>query len=167
MGLLEVRDRSRQRQADQSAPQRAHGSSGEQHRARNTWSTFARALGAYSAAHSPYSGIGFVVSADDPYTGVDLDHCPDGATGQLTAAARAEVLAFASYAELSPSGEGAHAWIRGRVARRFLSEGAQGCKVGDFEAYTGAHFLTVTGQQVDGTRATIADAQPALDAFCA
>jgi putative DNA primase/helicase len=131
----------------------------------NTWSACETALRACD--DGTYDGVGYVLAADDPYTGVDLDHCRDPLTGEIAPAPLAALQAFASYAEISPSSDGVHVWVRARVARTFLSEGADGCKRGGFEAYSGRHFLTVTGQRLTSTPATVADAQPALDAFCA
>ena len=48
-----------------------------------TWSSFEQALTAYQMGG--YSGIGFVFSPHDPYSGVDLDHCRDPETGEINA----------------------------------------------------------------------------------
>jgi putative DNA primase/helicase len=61
-----------------------------------------------------YSGVGFVFTEDDPYTGIDLDHALSEA-GELEPWARPIVTAFASYTELSPSRTGLHIIIRGTI----------------------------------------------------
>src|SRR5437868_5823328 len=48
---------------------------------RRTWATFAAALDTYQ--RSGYDGLGFVLSPDDPYAGIDLDHCLTATTGTL------------------------------------------------------------------------------------
>jgi putative DNA primase/helicase len=128
--------------------------------AQSTWRSFDVAMQAFTV-RTDVDGVGYVLSADDPYTGVDLDHCRDPLTGEIAAAALAALYAFASYAEISPSGDGVHVWIRGKIAD------GDGHKRGGFEAYSARHFLTVTGQRTTATPGTIADAQPALDAYCA
>ena len=47
-----------------------------------TWGTFAQAVSA-CRRRSGLSGVGFVFTADDPFTGVDLDNCIDEATGKV------------------------------------------------------------------------------------
>src|SRR5262249_17327756 len=50
-----------------------------------TWSNFDIASSRYlqSVSHftTPYDGIGFVLTEQDPYAGIDLDHCRDADTG--------------------------------------------------------------------------------------
>ncbi len=123
-----------------------------------TWCTFGQALNAYYAGRC--DGIGFVLTANDPYTGVDLDHCVDVGTHVLTDAARSIIEQFNTYAEWSPSGEGVHIWIRGRIPRERK-------KVGDYEAYSEKRFLTMTGHQLSDLPDTILERQDALNEFAA
>ncbi len=123
-----------------------------------TWSTSATAVRA--CERGTYAGVGYVFSADDPYTGLDFDHCWDPETGTIAPVVVAEILAFASYAEISPSGTGVHVYLRAQ-----MPDGARHKREG-FEAYDRSRFFTVTGQQLPTTPATIAEAQDALDAFC-
>src|SRR5215213_3438539 len=46
-----------------------------------TWSTFENACKALESGE--YSGIGFVFSSGDPYSGLDLDGCVDPQTGEV------------------------------------------------------------------------------------
>ncbi len=69
----------------------------------NTWSSFETALCA--CERGTYDGVGYVIAADDPYTGVDLDHCRDPLTGEIAPAPLAALQSFASYAEISPSSD--------------------------------------------------------------
>lgn len=73
-----------------------------------TWSDFDTVVGA-----GGYEGIGFVLSNDDPYVGVDLDSCRDAETGELAPWAEAIVTKLASYCEISPSGTGVKLTLRG------------------------------------------------------
>src|SRR5438445_564404 len=77
----------------------------------STWATFEEAL----AACPNYDGAGYVLTPDDPYTGVDLDRCLDPATGKLDPWARSIVDQLHSYTEVSPSGEGVRIFVRGSL----------------------------------------------------
>jgi putative DNA primase/helicase len=65
-----------------------------------TWGTFEEACEARDRLS--LDGIGFVLSADDPYAGVDLDHCRDPATGTVAPWAREMITALNSYTEVPP-----------------------------------------------------------------
>ena len=69
-----------------------------------TWDGFADAVTA--CARGAEKGIGFVFAEDDPFTGVDLDHCIDENTGLVAPWARAIASQLDSYTEYSPSGTG-------------------------------------------------------------
>jgi primase-polymerase (primpol)-like protein len=118
----------------------------------STWSSFARARQAYEKGG--YDGIGFVLSENDPFVGIDLDHCRDPKTGALESWAQ-EVLALVpSYVELSPSGEGLHLFLRGA-----LPHGA-GNRKGLVEVYDRRRYLTVTGRPMSVPTALTAAARP-------
>jgi putative DNA primase/helicase len=116
-----------------------------------TWAPFDAALDAYQ--RGGYDGLGFVLGADDPYAGIDLDHCLTSATSATTALLpwAAELVQRAdSYTERTPGGEGVRTFLLGS-----LPPGAR--KVGHAEMYDRGRFLTVTGHHLDGTPTTIAD----------
>jgi hypothetical protein len=122
----------------------------------NTWDTFAQAAAAY--AHGGLDGIGFVLG--DGWAGVDFDHCVDAATDAIYTWALVQIRALESYAELSPSGAGAHVLLHGKIAD------ADGHKSGNIEAYCAGRFFTVTGHHLPETPATVEARQEALDEFC-
>ncbi|MFC5973463.1 hypothetical protein ACFPYI_19210 [Halomarina salina] len=93
-------------------------------------------------------GIGFVFTEEDPFVGVDLDHCRVAETETIHVWAQAIIDALASYTEVSPSGTGVHVLVHGS-----LPEG--GNRSGDVELYEAARFFTVTGAHVQGTPDTI------------
>ncbi len=104
---------------------------------------FADALAAWAAGR--YDGIGFVFSADDPYTGVDLDHVRDADTGVVQPWALDIVRRLDSYTEISPSGGGLHVIVRAQVPRgrkKFPQLGA--------EMYDRARYFTMTGNVFAG-----------------
>ena len=96
----------------------------------STWATFDEACTAASA----YSGIGFVLSADDPYSIIDIDATDDPAIRARQAKIYAE---FDSYSERSTSGLGLHIIVRGNVP-----EGRRRDKV---EVYPRDRFFVMTG----------------------
>jgi len=59
-----------------------------------TWGYFGSALAV--CEREGYDGVGFMLSADDPYVGIDLDHCRDPQTGEIEDRARAIVEAIDS-----------------------------------------------------------------------
>lgn len=133
--------------------------------AENTWRSFDEALHAL-ASRSDLDGVGFVMNVSDPFAGIDLDHCLDPATGELTAQATAIIETFASYAEYSPSGDGVHILIQGRMPNDG-DEIQHGRKRGGYEAYSHRRFYTLTGKHIAGTPHTIEPRQEELDRFIA
>jgi primase-polymerase (primpol)-like protein len=74
-----------------------------------TWGTFEQAV---EHANGHHYGIGFVFTANDPYTFIDLDAPGDDAQLQRHSKIFSS---FASYTELSRSGKGVHIIVRGKV----------------------------------------------------
>ena len=123
-----------------------------------TWNSFGAVL-----KTKGYNGIGFVVSADDPYCGIDLDKCIDD-QGHFSDRATKIVDRFDSYTEITPSGHGLRIWIRGKklpdshCKKNFPGEGA-------IEIYDTGRFFTMTGDHVQRTQDDILDRQVELDKF--
>ena len=95
-----------------------------------SWNTFAEVVEAKG-----YDGIGFVLTQNDPYAFIDLDHTTD----QDEFAKQQTIYAnfMDTYAELSPSGQGLHIIMRGRLP--------QGRRRGSVEIYSSQRFMTMTG----------------------
>jgi len=133
-----------------------------------TWGTFPQCVAALPVALEEWAhvdacayrggGVGFVFSADDPYCGVDLDHCRNPDTGTLEPWAQAHVDALASYTEVTPSSTGVHVLVQGALPPR-------GRKKGAVEVYSYARFFTMTGWHVASTPPTIEARQSELTAF--
>jgi putative DNA primase/helicase len=131
----------------------------------STWGTFQQCVMALPVALEEWEhtapaayrggGLGFVFSDDDPYSGVDLDHCRNPDTGELAPRAQLYVEALASYTELSPSGAGVHVWVEGLLP-------PHGRKHGQVEMYTSGRFFTITGWHVPDTPKSITAHQEAL-----
>ena len=129
----------------------------------STWSSFAEAVHVFGEG-TTYAGVGFVFSAADPYCGVDLDECI--INGVMVPAAQAIIDAFATYTEISPSGNGVKLIIMGAKPpwARCKSRKIAGFK--ETEVYDDERYFTLTGRRVEGTPAEIAARQDELDALC-
>lgn len=121
-----------------------------------TWASFTDTCAAFSRGR--WDGLGFVVTEDDPYVGVDIDHCI--VNGQLSDNARRWVDLLASYTEITPSQNGVRIWVRGVKP----GERCKSTKLG-VEIYQAERFFTVTGNHFDGAPRTINSRQKALTAL--
>jgi hypothetical protein len=75
----------------------------------STWSDYATALGAVQAGEA--DGISYVLTEDDPFAAIDLDHCRDIDTRSIDVWAQNFLEAGrASYGEVTPSGAGCRIW---------------------------------------------------------
>jgi hypothetical protein len=87
-----------------------------------------------------FSGIGFVFTRDSGFVGIDLDKCRDPDTGETEEWARAILNELASYTEMSQSGRGWHAIVKGS-----LPEG--GNRKGRVEMYDHDRYFVMTGKR--------------------
>jgi len=99
-------------------------------------------------------GIGFVFSKNDPYFGIDLDHCFDSATDEPEAWASDIVDDFQTYTELSPSDTGLHLIGKGKLPDKGRRHDA-------IEVYDHARYFTMTGNRINDF--SVVNCQPALD----
>lgn len=84
-------------------------------------------------------GVGFVFTKEDPYVGIDLDHCRDPETGSIKKWANQIVDKMNSYTEISPSETGLHIIVLGEVPGEKNHKGEQ------VEVYSHSRFFTFTG----------------------
>jgi putative DNA primase/helicase len=117
----------------------------------STWGTFAQV----TAALDHYAGIGFVLTKEDPFVGVDLDHAVDPGTGRIEPWALAIVDQLHSYTEISPSGTGLRIFLQGT-----LPPGRR--RKGLLELYDCERYLTLTGRHLAETPRTIEARQETL-----
>lgn len=101
----------------------------------------------FDAVHAVIStggadGAGFVLTRNDPYFCIDLDHCRDPETGEIDPAAQEVLDRFDTYAEVSVSGTGVHILGIGT-----LPDGARN-RTGNVEVYDRARFIAVTGNRL-------------------
>lgn len=105
-----------------------------------TWSTFQSVINKYG--QGGYDGIGFMFSKDDPFIGIDIDHCVEN--GSLTKFAEDVMSLVPSYTEYSPSGEGIHIIAKGILPLRGPSTGKKNPSIG-LEVYRHGRYFTFTG----------------------
>ena len=117
-----------------------------------TWDSYENAIRAYQTGR--YAGIGFVFTEDDPYVGVDYDHVREN--GEWEAGYLEEILSFGSYAEVSPSGTGAHVITKGKIPGDRHRSGPR-------EMYERGRYFTFTGNLIEGACPEIRQAQEAIN----
>lgn len=99
-----------------------------------SWCSFEEAVWAVENS-THYSGIGFVLTKQDPYTFVDLD---DTAGNQAELDRQIKIFReFDSYSERSPSGTGLHIITRGHAPT--------GRRRAHIEIYSAERYMTMTG----------------------
>lgn len=113
-----------------------------------TWCEFQEALDAKG-----FEGIGYVLSADDPFTGIDLDGCRSN--GVIADWARSIILSLNTYAEISPSQTGVKMLVEARFAlpngkNKKIDLPSTTEKACGIEIYDSRRFFTVTGQRLVG-----------------
>jgi primase-polymerase (primpol)-like protein len=137
------------------APRSGFGAS---HSDPKTWGSYQEA--AQMAARRKLAGVGFVLSPQDEYTGIDLDKCITE-EGKLEPWA-AEIVSLAeTYCEVSPSGRGLRLIARGKVDRAIKNDQAH------VEIYRDSRYLTITGNHVDGTPSDIRPAPRTIEKLAA
>jgi len=126
----------------------------------NGWMSFEDAV---NARHSMpgISGIGFVLSSDDPFVGIDIDNCIEDDGFRLQGWANKHVGDFTSYTEISPSGKGLRIITKG-----ILPDGHRKNAAGR-EIYSEKRFLTITGNIYGFLNNGISENQAAIDNYLA
>lgn len=123
----------------------------------NTWAAYAVAV--HAAKQHGFAGVGYVFSADDPYTGIDLDDCI--VDGMLEPWAVEIIDEMQSYTEISPSGSGVKIWVEGKIPNAITPTPVPGTG-GKIEMYAKDRYFTVTGEQLDNTPSAIRNVNGAL-----
>jgi putative DNA primase/helicase len=115
----------------------------------DTWVSFEEAV----RSEPFYSGIGFVLG--DGWLGLDADHVRDTETGEWAPGILDEIKSVQSYAEVSPSGSGAHVIAFG------TKPGDRSRAAGEvWEMYDRGRFFTVTGDHIPGTPDEVQEPAP-------
>src|SRR5665647_856134 len=74
----------------------------------DTWGSFENIIRIFERFPNIYNGVGFVFSENSGIMGLDFDHVRDTESGIWDKNALEEIKSLNSYAEMSPSGTGAH-----------------------------------------------------------
>lgn len=107
---------------------------------KRSWSTFPTIIKFYEKGG--YDGIGFMFSKDDPFIGIDIDHCfKEGALSEL---AEDVIETIQSYTEYSPSGDGIHIIAKGKLPLKGPGTGRKNPSIG-LEVYRHGRYFTFTG----------------------
>lgn len=120
-----------------------------------TWADYNTVIEHYTHNGHDLDGIGFVFARDDGIVGIDLDHCTDE-RGNLLPWAREIVDAINSYTEWSPSGEGLHIILKGKLP-------GGGRRRGNIEMYDQRRYFTMTGRLLDDSSPAIEERQEELE----
>lgn len=112
----------------------------------STWSTFTQVESVLNAGRG--IGVGYFFDDDDPFVGIDIDHCVDR-DGQLNQTALDFYKAFPNtYIELSMSGTGLHFIIQSKLPAWFVGSNSGGRKIDSVEFYQSKHYLALTGHEL-------------------
>jgi primase-polymerase (primpol)-like protein len=109
-----------------------------------TWTSYEAACAARERFRC--DGVGFVFTRDDPYVGIDLDHCRDPESGRVEQQAQVIIDELATYAESSVSGSGVHLILRGTMPPGSRHRG----RIDDLEVevYETGRFFVTTGEEL-------------------
>lgn len=121
-----------------------------------TWGTYDQAIA--GAEKYERDGIGFVLTSNDPYVVIDLDHCVSE-YGELAEWAREIVERFPTYIEWSPSKTGLHIIFRGSMEGHPRNK--TGYHEGAVEVYETERYITVTSDTAAFSE-PLSDCQEAL-----
>jgi len=118
----------------------------------STWADYHSAV--LAAEQTGALGLGFMLSASDCYTCIDLD-IKENSSPEHIKRCWAIVEAFDSYTEYSVSGQGLHIWVKGKIGK--------GCRRDNVEVYSEERFIICTGRALPGYTKTIEERQELLD----
>lgn len=103
-------------------------------------------------------GLGFILSGDDPFVALDIDHCLENETESSLEPSKV-IEKMDTYTEKSPSGNGLRLICKGKIPDWSKN------KQGNFEAYDKSRFVTITGN-IYGEIRPIRECQKSIDWFC-
>jgi len=134
----------------------------------STFSTFEQALDALDDDDgSRFSGLAFVISDSDNFSGVDLDNCLDDEGNPKPWAAKIMAgLRGVAYGEISPSGDGVKFLTYGKKAPGSRCVKQFGGPKEQVEMYDRTRFWAMTGNCIGGDWADVRDGQEVVTRLC-
>ena len=145
-------------------PYRADGHGKASSTSPASWCSFA---GANEACNTDASlaGVGFVFAAEDPYVGIDLDHCIEN--GEIAPWALEIVRDLWSYTEWSRSGDGLHIIVRAKLTAPGNKRPVRGAGRPDaaIEMYDSGRYFVMTGNRLADGFIDIESRQSRVDAL--
>jgi putative DNA primase/helicase len=133
-----------------------------------TWADYQTAVARWKSSQT-YKGIGFVFTAEDPFCGIDLDHCIDPTTGTIAPWAHAILKRLNSYSEISATGSGLHIFVQASLSTTLAMLGMSGTtpqhKKGAVELYDSGRYFTWSGRHLQGTPTVIEKRQEQINAL--
>lgn len=129
----------------------------------STWAPFSKAVQA--TRERGFDGVGFVLTEDDPYVGIDLDDAVDE-SGEIRPEQAAILRGLNSYTEWSQSGKGLHAIVRGGTpnGEPVNKRDAFGPEQG-LEIYSQKRFWVMTGKRLESFPESIEDRASQVEAL--
>jgi len=125
----------------------------------STWNTYDKALAALKT--DKFNGIGFVVTKNDPYTGVDFDYCIDAA-GIINPTIADYIRRLNSYTEITVSNKGLRTLIKGKLPITGTGK-QQDNGYGKIEIYQFGRYFTMSGNVLAEYPCTIEERQPIIN----
>jgi len=110
----------------------------------STWNSFSTV----KAVAERFDGVGFVLTEEDPFIGIDFDKCYCPAFKLIDPVIEQHIKSINTYTEISPSGRGLRSLLRGRLL-------VDGKKNGRVEVYQARRYVTITGHRLPGYPAFI------------
>jgi primase-polymerase (primpol)-like protein len=104
----------------------------------STWSDHKTMIQALADNNGFYDGVGFMLTAQDPFCMIDPDKCREPETGKIKQWAQDTMDKINSYTEVSPSETGL------RIICKAKKPGPR-CRKDDLEIYDDVRFMTLTG----------------------
>lgn len=106
-------------------------------------------------------GVGFVFVDGDGYVGIDFDDCIT--EGSIHPEVITWLRWFPSYQEISPSGTGVHAIVKGKVAKALTATPLPKGGESKVEIYNRGRYFTFTGQHVGSSPFVMGDSQTGIE----
>jgi hypothetical protein len=119
-----------------------------------TWRSFS----VVKDAAPRFDGVGFVLTQESPFIGLDFDMCYCPAFNLTDPTVEQHIRGLNSYTEISPSGKGIRVMVKGKIP-------VDGKRKGQIEAYQSGRYVTITGHRLEGFPRTIENRQNELDEF--